>query len=54
MKADAHFADVLGWIGRVTKARQDIHLPRQAFGTVCRAEPNPAMAHARFEVIELK
>ena len=53
VKADADFADVLGWIVRCPEANQWVHLAHQAFfSIVSQSEPHLAVPHPCFEVVE--
>jgi hypothetical protein len=52
VKADAHFADMLGWIGRCPEADQRVHLTHDAFSTVCPSDPHLAVSQSCLEVID--
>jgi hypothetical protein len=53
VKADADFADVLGWIGRGPEADQRVHLAYEAFfSIVSQSEPHLAVPHPGFEVVD--
>jgi hypothetical protein len=53
VKADADFADVLGWIGCRPEANQWVHLAHEAFFSIVRqSEPHLAVPHPCFEVVE--
>jgi hypothetical protein len=53
VKADADFADVLGWIGRGPEADQRVHLAYEAFFSIVRqSEPHLAVPHPGFEVVD--
>src|SRR5215218_4044550 len=55
VKADADFADVLGWIGCRPEANQRVHLAHEAFfSTVSQSELHLAVPHPRFEVVDQK
>lgn len=53
VKADADFADILGWIRRCPEANHRVHLAHEAFfSAVCQSEPHLAVPHPCFEVID--
>jgi hypothetical protein len=53
VKADADFADVLGWIVRCPEANQWVHLAHEAFfSIVSESEPHLAVPHPCFEVVD--
>jgi hypothetical protein len=53
VKADADFADVLGWIGRCPEANQWVHLAHEAFfSIVSQSEPHLAVPHPCFEIVD--
>jgi hypothetical protein len=52
VKADAHFADMLGWIDRCPETNRRVHLTHDAFSTVCPSDPHLAVSQSCFEVID--
>src|SRR4051812_31621904 len=52
VKADPDPANVTSRIGRSAKANKRVHLAHGALGAACQSEPDLAVPHPRFELVE--